>query len=113
MDIDTWILPGVAGLFILNHGMVMVPDWHHRRGLFYGVQLLNFLGACFLAGWGAPGFNEMGLRVVNWMLMALVIYHIVQNNSRLLKVHEQDGMEDGDRERLRRMVLAKLVDSEE
>jgi hypothetical protein len=113
MDIDTWILLGIAGLFILNHTLVMVPNWHQRRGLFYGLQLLNFLVACFMARWGAPGFNEMGARVVNWMLMALVIYHIVQNNSRLLKALRKDGFKDEERERLRRMVLAKLVDSEE
>jgi len=110
MDIDTTILLGVAGLFIVNHVLVMVPQWHRRRMLFYGVQLLNFAMACFLARWGAPGFNEKGMRVVNWMLMALVLYHVVQNNSRYVKAWSDDGPSDDERERLRRMVLAKLVD---
>ena len=113
MDIDTWILLSVAGLFILNHALVMVPQWYRRPYWFYGLQILNFTMACFLARWGAPGFNEMGLRAVNWMLMALVIYHIIQNNSRLVRARESDGVHDDDRERLRRMVLAKIVDGEE
>ncbi len=113
MDIDTWILLSVAGLFILNHALVMVPDWQRRPVLFYGLQFLNLAMACFLARWGAPGFNEMGLRMVNWMLMALVIYHIVQNNSRLVRTRQSEGLQDDERERLRRMVLSKIVDAEE
>ncbi len=111
MDIDTTILLGVAFLFILNHVLVMLPSWHRKRTAFYGMQILNFVAACFLAGWGAPGFNERGMRVVNWMLMALVLYHVVQNNSAYVKKWQQDDPSDKERERLRRMVLSKLVDS--
>ena len=73
MDIDTTILLGVAFLFIVNHALLMVPNWHRKKAAFYGLQLINFAVACFLARWGAPGFNEKDMRIVNWMLMALVL----------------------------------------
>jgi hypothetical protein len=111
MDIDTTILLGVAFMFILNHVLVMLPNWHRKRMAFYGLQLVNFTAACFLAGWGAPGFNDKGMRVVNWVLMALVIYHVVQNNSAYVKKWQQDAPVDEERERLRRIVLSKLVDT--
>jgi ABC-type transport system involved in cytochrome bd biosynthesis fused ATPase/permease subunit len=113
MDIDTTIVLGVAFLFILNHVLVMLPDWHRKRTAFYGLQFVNFAAACFLAGWGAPGFNDKGMRMVNWVLMALVMYHVVQNNSAYVKKWQGEAPSDEERERLRRKVLSKLVDSVE
>jgi len=113
MDTDTTILLGVATLFIANHAVVAGPHWHHRRRLFLLVQLLTFGGACFMAGWGAPGFDREGMRLVNWMLSAMLIFHVIQNNNRYQRALYADRTSNPERERRRDRIVALLQSGEE
>ena len=113
MDSDTTIILGVATIFVANHAIVVGPRWHHRRWLFVLVQLVTFAGACFMAGWGAPGFDKAGLRLVNWMLSAMLIFHVIQNNNRYQRALTDERESDPERERKRDIIVAMLQSGEE
>ncbi len=113
MDSDTIILLGVATIFVANHAIVVGPKWHHRRSLFFLVQVVTFAGACFMAGWGAPGFDKNGMRLVNWMLSAMLVFHVIQNNNRYQRALYEERTSDPDRERQRDIIVAMLQSGEE
>lgn len=111
MDLGTGIILAVAALLGANHLATMGKDFHRRRAVFYGMQVANLLAACFLVVHGIPGFHPpMG--VVKYLLAALLIFHIVQNNRKLqrrLVALRKRGSEE-EREARRQAVLDKLQD---
>jgi|GEM_PF-1122064 len=82
MDTGTWVLMGIIALLVINRFLVRLPGWDQRRGLFWGVQLVNLAAACFMIVVGVPELTGIS-RTANWMVALLFMFHIVQNNSRL------------------------------
>jgi len=111
MDLGTGTVLAVAALLGCNHLATMGKDFHRRRAVFFGIQLANLAAACFLVVVGIPGFVPP-LGVVKYLLAALLIFHIVQNNRKLQKrltAVRARGSEH-EREARRQAVLDKLQD---
>ena len=88
MDLGTWILVGVVAVLGINRFLVHLPGWHQRRAVFWAVQLANLATACFMIVAGVPGLPGLA-RYVNWVIALLFVFHIVQNNSRLVEARKQ------------------------
>ena len=86
MDLSTTLLLTVVGLMGLNRLIFVIPNWEGFRLPFWGVQLLNLGAACALVVWGIPEFREGQLQIVNLMLAALMVMHIITNNRKLSRV---------------------------
>lgn len=88
MDLGTWILVGVVAVLAVNRFLVHLPGWHQRRGLFWSVQVVNLAAACFMIVLGVPGLAGLA-HYVNWVIALLFVFHIVQNNSRLVQARKE------------------------
>lgn len=82
VDLSAVVLLSVFALLAINRAVHLGEDWYTRRRLFWSVQVLNLLGACFLVSVGVPEFQGP-LRVINLLLAGLLVWHILLNNRRL------------------------------
>jgi len=110
VDLGTAILLGVVALLAINRFLLALSGWHERRAVFWGVQVLNLLAACFMVVYGIPDLPGM-LKYANWLVALIFIFHIVQNNSRLVSARAEArkaGSEanEQERERLRAALRA-------
>ncbi|HJN76715.1 MAG TPA: hypothetical protein QGF58_22490 [Myxococcota bacterium] len=106
MDASTWVIVGVAALLGINR-LIWVGK-RHRRIRFFGIQLLNILGACYMILWGVPQFTGQ-LQVANWVLAAVIVFHAVQNNRRVQREAQEASDDDTDEDDARRAaVMARL-----
>lgn len=104
MDLGTGILLGAVGVMAANRLVLMLPGWHERRLLFWGIQLLNLAAACFMIVHGVPELRGLA-RYANWVIALLFMLHIVQNNSRYTAARKQalrrgEDARQADRERM-------------
>lgn len=81
MDLSTATLFGVVLLLGFNRAAFLNERIFERPRLFWGVQLTNLAGACYMVLVGVPGFTG-SMRVVNTMMGGLLVLHIVVNNRR-------------------------------
>lgn len=113
MDLGTAILLGVVALLAINRFLVWLPGWHERRAVFWGVQVVNLLAACFMVVSGIPDLPGM-LKYANWVVALIFIFHIVQNNSRLVTARAEARKGSGpDADRKRERIQAALRAGEE
>lgn len=108
MDLGTGVLLGVASLLAVNRFLLSLPGWSRRKGLFWAVQLLNLLAACFMILHGIPGLQGY-LRYANHLIGLVFVFHVVQNNSRLVSARaEERGARRQQDEARREAVQAAL-----
>jgi hypothetical protein len=86
VDLSTSLLLAVVTLMGLNRLVFVIPNWERFRLPFWGVQFTNLGAACALVTWGIPEFREGQLQVVNLILAALMVMHIITNNRKLSRV---------------------------
>ena len=79
------LLFGMVAVMAINYVATRWPGWEDRPIVFWLAQLANLTAATFLFYEGIPEFKG-DLAVVNILLGALFIFHILQNNSRYQKV---------------------------
>lgn len=91
-----------------NRFLVRIPDWENRPRVFWTVQFINFLGACFMAGWGIPAL-EWPASLANYILALLFVFHVVQNNSRWTEARRPDLMNESLEERKERIIKARAA----
>jgi len=109
VDLSTGLLLAVVGLMGLNRLIFVAPNWERFRAPFWGVQLLNFGTACALVLWGIPEFQQGQLKVVNLMLAALMVMHIITNNRKLSRaLRAMKRGVDEEREARSQEVLRRL-----
>lgn len=108
MDSSTWVILAAAALLGINR-LIWVGR-RYRRARFFGIQLLNILGASYMILWGVPQFTGQ-LVVANYVLAAVIVFHAVQNNRRVQREAEERSDESDEEEDARRAaVLARLKD---
>ena len=106
MDASTWVILAVAALLGINR-LIWVGT-RHRRVRFFSIQILNILGACYMVLWGVPQFTGQ-LKVANYVLAAVIVFHAVQNNRRVQReARERDEEGDRDEDARRAAVRARL-----
>ena len=78
------LLFGMVAIMAINYVATRWPNWEDRPVIFWLAQLANLAAATFLFYEGIPEFKG-DLAVVNILLGALFIFHILQNNRRYQK----------------------------
>ncbi|MFT5585765.1 MAG: cobalamin biosynthesis protein CobD/CbiB [Cognaticolwellia sp.] len=113
MDIDTLVIVVGAGLIGLNYLAFAGRGWHRRLWLFWTVQALNLLAACYMVVWGVPGFREQA-PIVNYFLAAMFVVRSLLNGRRLQSSY-RDAIEEDEEEKdqLRESIMEKLKGSDE
>jgi len=86
------------------------------RGLFWAVQLLNLAASIFLILFGLPGMPP-GLRMIDYFIALLFVWHIVENNmrrTRYLRAAQQpvDEALEAKRDQIRRGLKPNPPDEE-
>lgn len=110
MDLGTWILLGIVALLVVNRFLLKLPGWSQRPVVFWGVQLVNLAAACFMIAVGIPELRGLA-RYANWVIALLFMFHIVQNNSRLVaarrrRADDASAQDEAARERIRAALRA-------
>ena len=85
MTFSDALLFGMVAVMAINYVATRWPNWEDRPLVFWIAQLANLAAATFLFYEGIPEFQGE-LAVVNILLGALFIFHILQNNRRYQKV---------------------------
>ena len=111
MDQDTTLLMAFASLVVLNRAVFVGGFAVRFRPAFYGLQIANIAGSSYFLAWGIPAF-EGPMRLVNYLLGALLILHSVQNNGKYEKLlRETMSTTDDGHLAKRQAVLDKLKKS--
>lgn len=111
MDLSAATLLGVFALLAINRAVHLGEGWYTRRRLFWSVQVLNLLGACFLVSVGVPEFQGP-LRVINLLLAGLLVWHILLNNRRLTAALREAARAEAPEEDPRRAELLRRMKGE-
>ena len=113
MDIDTVVILVGAGLIGLNYVAFAGKRWHRRLWLFWTVQALNLLAACYMVLWGVPSFREQA-PVVNYFLAAMFVVRSLLNGRRMQGSY-RDAVEqvEEDKAQLRDSIMEKLQGSDQ
>jgi hypothetical protein len=108
MDIDTLVIVLGAGLIGLNYLAFAGKGWHRRLWLFWTVQALNLLAACYMVVWGVPGFRREA-PIVNYFLAAMFVVRSLLNGRRLQNSY-REALEDeeDEKDQLRQSIKEKL-----
>ena len=85
MTFSDALLFGMVAIMGINYVATRWPGWEDRTLIFWTAQLANLTAATFLFYDGIPEFKG-DLAVVNILLGALFIFHILQNNRRYQRV---------------------------
>ena len=67
----------------INHVATRLTGWENRMWLFWPAQVTNLAAGSFLLAFGIPDFKQGDLRIVNWMIGLLFLFHVINNNRRL------------------------------
>ncbi|NOY24645.1 MAG: hypothetical protein GXP62_02125 [Oligoflexia bacterium] len=97
MDLGTWIIFGVVALLAINHFLLRLPGWTSRRGVFWGVQVVNLAAACFMIVVGIPNLHGLA-HYLNWVIALLFMFHIIQNNGRLVAARRAEAREEDEQD---------------
>lgn len=113
MDIDTLVIVLGAGLIGMNYVAFAGKGWHRRLWLFWTVQVLNLLAACYMVVWGVPSFRAEA-PIVNYFLAAMFVVRSLLNGRRLQSSY-RDALEEEEEERdqARDSIMEKLKSSAE
>ena len=108
MDLSLGVILAVAAVLAINR-LIWVGE-SHRRLKWIVVQVLNLVAVCYMVLWGVPDF-EGGMKIANYVLAALIVFHSIQNGRRL-KAEERESAADADSEleQARAEVRARLKD---
>jgi hypothetical protein len=102
------LLLGLVGLLVFNNFLLRLPAWLHRAWLFWPCQVLNLLAGIYLMAVGIPGF-EGSLGVVNWVIGLLFLWHVIQNNGRLVEAKRAAAAQrEGEEDARRKAISAAL-----
>lgn len=113
MDFDTLVIVLGAGLIGLNYVAFAGKGWHRRLWLFWSVQVLNLLAACYMVVWGVPSFRAEA-PIVNYFLAAMFVVRSLLNGRRLQSNYRAAiEEEEGDRDQVRESIMEKLRGSDE
>ena len=82
---STISLIALIGLLAVNRLVLALTGYRGVRPLFWGIQLLNLTAVILLVQFGLPSLPP-GLRVINYFIALVFMLHIVENNSRRVKV---------------------------
>ena len=85
MTFSDALLFGMVAIMGINYVATRWPNWENRPVVFWLAQLANLAGATYLFYEGIPEFQGE-LAVVNVLIGALFIFHILQNNRRYQRV---------------------------
>jgi hypothetical protein len=108
MDQDTTLLMAFASLVVLNRAVFVGGFAVRFRPAFYGLQFANIAGSSYFLAWGIPAFQGP-MRLVNYLLGALLILHAVQNNGKYaILLRENMSTDDDVHLAKRQAVLDKL-----
>ena len=102
------VLFGAVALMVVNNVVVRLPGWDRRPWMFWPVQAMNLGAGVYLLAFGVPGF-EGPLRIANWMLGLLFIWHTISNNNRLLKVRASAKQADANIDQEKRAAIAAAL----
>jgi ABC-type branched-subunit amino acid transport system permease subunit len=109
LDLSSSILLAVVALMALNRLLFVWERWWEVRAPFWTLQLANLAAACALVAVGIPEMKARDLNVVNIVLAALLIVHILTNNRRLQEtLREARGADSEQREELEAEILRRL-----
>jgi len=84
MTPSDWQLFGLLAILASNQVILRLPNWERRLWIFWPLQAMNLIAGCYLLVWGIPEFRAE-LRIVNWMIGLLFIYHTINHNQMLQK----------------------------
>ena len=114
MDQDTFPLMGFAILIVLNRALFVGGLAIKFRPTFYLIQLFNIAGSSYFLAWGVPSFQEGPMRMVNYMLGAMLMLHAVKNNAKYERLLRAVLSTDDDGHLAKRKaVLDKLKKTED
>ncbi|MBM75045.1 MAG: hypothetical protein CMK59_06575 [Proteobacteria bacterium] len=85
MTFSDALLFGMVAVMAINYVATRWPNWENRPVVFWLAQLANLTAATYLFYEGIPEFQGE-LAVVNVLIGALFIFHILQNNRRYQRV---------------------------
>jgi hypothetical protein len=102
-----WELLALAALLAVNRAIV--PRVLKRAWLFWAIQGLDVVAAGLVILVGMPGMERY--HVVNWMIAALLVFHIVQNLAQRDRAKLHDEHEAAMKER--RTMLRELRKDED
>lgn len=109
MDVNTFYILLVVGLMAANRLLFLWDGWWQNRAPFWTIQILNLVTACALVMWGIPELKERGLNIFNLVFAALMVVHILTNNSKLQRtVREARAGNSAEREALEAEILSKM-----
>ena len=116
MDQGTYAFLGLVALLAINRLVLTLLGSGVPRGLFWAVQLLNLAASIFLILFGLPGMPP-GLRMIDYFIALLFVWHIVENNvrrSKQLRAAQQsvDQALEAKRSRMRQGLKPKPPDEE-
>ncbi|MED5374185.1 MAG: hypothetical protein VX899_24420 [Myxococcota bacterium] len=113
MDPDILVMGAFGALLGSNYLVFAGQNWHRRLWLFWTVQVLNLLAACFFVLWGAPGFRVQW-PIANYLFAAMLIARSLLNGRRL-QANYREALEDEaeGREQVRQSIMERLARSDE
>lgn len=115
MSLDTTLIFLVAvAVIAANQGVLRVATLRRNPWVFWGLQLLNLVIACWVLLFGLPGFEHTIGRWVGVVMGLLLIFRIVQNNmlrQRYLRREVEEEREEERKERAREVAL-QILDKE-